>query len=395
MPLSLRTIAHWDGDGFFASIEQAADRKLRNRPVAVGAKGRGVVLSASREAARFGIRPGLTVTRARRLCPALVTVPAHFDLYEQFSSQILGLCQERTPLVEPLTVGAAYLDLTGTGALHGDAAGVVRQLRQTVGQWLRVSISTGMGASKSVARIAARLRKPGGQVVVPAGAEPAFLSALPLGWLPGVGAETLSLLQVAGMARIGELAQAPLDALEIVLGRRALALQRLAQGVDFDPVRAPASPATEAGWREQAEFAEDVWEEPLLLLTLRRMLERLMARVRASGCEVRRLTLELRYTDRAESQRSVTVPEPTCLESSFFPLLDGLLRTAWQRRVRIRAMRLQASRVYAPAPQMSLFTPPPRSPVALAAAIDALRGRYGEKAVIRGYELIHAIRSVA
>ncbi|MBM3811267.1 MAG: DNA polymerase IV [Acidimicrobiia bacterium] len=393
MPLSARSIVHWDGDGFFASIEQASDRKLRNRPVAVGGRGRGVVLSASREAARFGVRAGLPVTRARRLCPALVTVPAHFELYEQFSSQILGLCQERTPLVEPVSVGAAYLDLTGTGSLHGEAAAVVHQLRRTVGQWLRVSLSTGMGSSKSVARIAARIKKPGAEVVVPAGQEAAFLHSLPLGWLPGVGGETLALLQVAGMARIGEMARAPLDALELVLGRRALKLQRLAQGIDFDPVRAPSSGAGEPRWREQIDFAEDAWEEPLLLRELRRMLERLMAQIRAAGCEVRRLTLELRYTDRAESERSVTVPEPTSVENDFFPLLPGLLRAAWQRRVRLRGMRLAASRVYAPSPQMNLFAgPAPRSPVALAAAIDALRRQYGEKVVVRGYEfLMHPI----
>src|SRR4030042_1452983 len=105
----MRSVVHWDGDSFFASIEQAADRRLRGRAVAVGGARRGVVISASPEARRFGIRPGLPVRRARRMCGSLVVLPGHFELYERFSSQIIDLCEETTPLVEPVSVGAAYL----------------------------------------------------------------------------------------------------------------------------------------------------------------------------------------------------------------------------------------------------------------------------------------------
>ena len=137
----MRCVVHWDGDSFFASIEQAADRRLRGRPVAVGGPRRGVVVSASLEARRFGIRPGLSMGRARRFCPALVSLPGHFELYERFSSQIIDLCEETTPLVEPVAVGAAYLDLTGTRRLlQRDPEEAVRGLRRTVRDWLRVSL---------------------------------------------------------------------------------------------------------------------------------------------------------------------------------------------------------------------------------------------------------------
>ena len=382
----MRSVIHWDGDSFFASIEQASDKRLRGRPVAIGGVRRGVVLSVSNEARRFQIRPGMPMSRARRLCAPLVVIPGHFDLYEQFSHQILSLCEDTTPLVEPTSVGAAYLDVTGMDAvLRRDPTATAAHLRRTIWQWMRVSISTGLGGNKTVARIASRLRKPGAQITVPGGGEAAFLSPLPLRWLPGLGDDLRGTLEIAGVRTIGQLARAPLDALQLAIGRNALALQRRAQGVDEDPVR--AKPAADSTWREFIEFDEDVWDEPQLLATLRKLLERMMTRVRAAGIEIRRLTLSLRYTDRDESERSLTLNEPTALEIDIEPSLPGLLRGAWTRRVRLRALTLRASRLYQPSAQLSLFGPPAaRRPeaFALAHAIDRLRCTYGESIVHRG-----------
>jgi DNA polymerase-4 len=383
----MRHVVHWDGDSFFASIEQASDRRLRGRPVAVGGARRGVVVSASREARRYGVRAGMPMGKARRRCQPLIVLPGHFDLYEQFFQDILGLCQEETPLVEPVAVGAAYLDLTGAPALRKyGAEGATERLRRTVGEWLRVSISAGVGANKTVARIAARLRKPAAQVVVPRGGEAEFLAPLDLEWLPGVGAAAQSTLEVAGIRRIGELARAPLDALALVLGRKALALQRRAQGIDEEPV-APRR-AGPAALRESVEFPEDVWDEARLLVTLRETLERLMARVRGEGAEIRRLTLKLRYTDRDESERSLTLAEPTGVESEFRAGFERLLRAAWQRRVRLRAVRLEAGTLYRPSPQMELFaeTETKDREYRLAHAMDRLRATFGATSVQWGYQ---------
>jgi nucleotidyltransferase/DNA polymerase involved in DNA repair len=384
----MRSVVHWDGDCFFASIEQASDRRLRGRPVAVGGVRRGVVVSASREARRFGVRPGMAMGKARWRCATLVTLPGHFDLYEQFFQDILALCQEETPLVEPAAVGSAYLDLTGTEALRQrDAAGAVERLRRTVEDWLRVSISAGISSNKTVARIAARLHKPGAQVAVPAGGEASFLAPLELGWLPGAGSQPLTTLEVAGIRTIGQLARAPLGALRMVLGRDALAWQRRAQGIDEEPVtRKPAAARAE---RESIEFPEDVWDEPFVLNTLMGMLDRLLARIRAGGVEIRRLALALRYTDRNESERTITLPEPSNLETDFRARLPELLRSAWSRRVRLRALTLRAGDLYQPSPQLELFeTATAREKEQrLAAAIDKLRGTFGTAAVRRGYEL--------
>ena len=290
--------------------------------------------------------------------------------------------------MEPVAVGAAYLDLTGTRKLlHQDPESAVAGLRRTVRDWLRVSLSAGIATNKTVARIAARLRKPGAQLAVRPGGEAEFLAPLPVGWLPGVGPETRSTLEVAGLCTMGELAQRAARCARTGAGpRRALALQRRAQGVDEEPVR--PKPAEDQSRKETIEFAEDVWEEPLVLATLKAMLERLMARVRAEGVEVRRLTLALRYTDREESERSVNLPEPTGLETDFFPCLPDLLRSAWSRRVRLRAITLRAGRVYRPSPQMELFSEDGHGgAVPLQATIDKLRLAFGPSAVIRGYAL--------
>lgn len=386
-----RTIAHFDGDRFFASIEQAADRRLRGRPVVVGGERRGVVLSASQEARRLGVRPGWPVSRARRAIADLIVVPAHFELYERFFDEILWLCQEATPVVEPAAVGAAWLDLTGTARIHQqDPCAVMERIQTTVRRWLRVSLSAGIAANKLVSRLAARAGKPGGRIVVPPGRERAFLAPLPVAALPGLRREELEALDLAGICTLGQLAAAPADALGALLGRRALPLVRQAQGVAEEPVGAGRK-SPEDGWQERIEFPEDVWEERILAAALRGMLERLMAQVRAARVEIRRLALELRYTDRAESRYSLDLPEPTCTEDDALPRLGELLRGAWTRRVRIRAMTLRAGRVYRPGSQLELFDAGAETRERrrrAAAVLDSLRSRFGPRALVRAADLL-------
>ncbi|MCL4844513.1 MAG: hypothetical protein KJZ79_21855 [Bryobacteraceae bacterium] len=385
----MRNVAHWDGDRFFASIEQAADGRLRGRAVVVGGERRGVVLSASGEARRLGIRPGWPMGRARRAKPDLVVIPAHYEMYEQFFEQLMGLCREVTPLVEASGVGAAWLDLTGAErALGRGPERVVADLRATARAWLRVSLSAGLAGNKVVARIAARLRKPGAQVVVPGGRERVFLAPLPLRWLPGLDGAAAGALEVAGVRTLGEFAGLPTEALTPLLGRRALPLQRLAQGVSEEPVG--GKKARGEGFREVVEFEEDQWDTPVLVGALRGMAGRLMARVRAAGVEIRQIGLTVRYTDREENRRTRALAEPTALEGELDGQLGLLLAETWVRRVRLRALTLEGGRVYRPSAQMELFTDEaPKRPaqMALAAAIDGLRKAHGAGIVRRGWEL--------
>ena len=188
---------------------------------------------------------------------------------------------------------------------------------------------------------------------------------------------------------MGQFAAAPPDALATVLGRSALPLQRRAQGVSEEPVGKKR--AAEPGWVERVEYEEDMWEEEFLHAALRRMLERLMAQVRASGVEVRRLALGLRYTDREESRKTLDLAEPTALEAETLHLLPGLLKGAWTRRVRLRALELKAARVYRPTAQMDLFAPATEKReqwMKLAGVIDRLRREHGAGIVLRCDELV-------
>lgn len=388
----MRRILHWDADAFYASIEQAADRRLRARPLAVGGLRRGVVLSASPEARRFGIHPGMPMPRARRLCPSLTVVPAHFDLYEQFSEQILLLCEQSTPLVETSGAGAAWLDLTGTATLLGQPLLVARHIRHTVANWLRIPLSFALATNKTIARIAARLRKPHAPCEIPPGTEAHFLAPLPLRWLPGLSPTHQDTLAVAGIMHIGDLARAPLEATALILGKQAQPFQRRAQGLDESPV-APPKGNNKPSWRESIEFSEDVWQTEILATATRQLLDSLMPTIRAEGLLVRKLTLGLRYTDRDENERSILLTEPTNLEADFYAHLPSLLRQAWQRRVRLRALWLRASHPHTPSAQFDLFPLSPQQnrhekEQRLAAALDQLRAHFGSRAVRRGFSLL-------
>jgi DNA polymerase-4 len=328
----------------------------------------------------------MPMRRAKRACPALIVIPGHFDLYEQFFQQIVQLCEETTPLVEPVSVGSAYLDLTGTRALHGSGTSpMIAALRKRVQEWLHVTFSAGIGANKTVARIASRMRKPAGQYVVPAGSEALFLAPMPVRWLEGIWTETRETLELAGVRTLGALARAPLDALQLALGRQALRWQRRAQGVDEDPVQ--PRQAQGPRWKETAVFPEEEWEEARITFVLRNLLEKLMARVREHGVEARQITLGLRYTDREETAHSITLAHPSDLECDFEPLLPALLHDAWKRRVRLRMVSLSASRIYAPTAQLSLFAETKRESGELrrlAVAVDHLRQKYGVEVIRRG-----------
>lgn len=193
----MRSIIHFDADAFFASVEQAADRSLRGKPIVVGGLHRGIVASASYEARRYGIYTPMPVTRARRLCPNLIVVPVRFDLYEQFSANIFGLADELTPVVEKQGVDEGYLDLTGTRAcLKREPDAVADKFRRDVKDWLKVTISQGLARTKLLSQIASKLHKPDALTIIPPDEqrELEFLHPLPVKWLPGIGPTTDKLM---------------------------------------------------------------------------------------------------------------------------------------------------------------------------------------------------------
>src|ERR1022692_1213270 len=223
-----RTIVHLDADAFFASVEQAADTRLRGRPIAVGGESRGIIASASYEARKFGIFTPMPTARAHKLCPKLIVLPGDFERYEQFSNWMFSYAFDFTPDVEQTSIDEGYFDLSGT---RKPAAEIALTIRKAIGQRLKITVSEGIGTNKLVSAVASKLTKPSAFYEVPPGNEAAFLHPLPNKWLPGVGPKTSIRLNAAGLAEIRHVAITPLSMLELVLGNQASTIRRYANGI--------------------------------------------------------------------------------------------------------------------------------------------------------------------
>lgn len=335
-------MVHIDADCFFAAVEQAADVRLRGRPVAVGGEKRGVIASASYEARKFGVAGAMPTARARKLCPKLIVLPPHFDLYEMFSRRLFSYAHDFTPMVEIGSIDEGYLDVSGCRGLS--AHDIAEKLRQAVSQSLRITISEGIGSNKLVSQIASKLRKPAGLVEVERGFETAFLHPLASTWLPGVGPKLGEVLRTAGLGTIGHVARTTADMLSLLAGSLAVQLRAFAQGEDPRPV-IPDPPAAKS-YGMQETFAEDVTDEAWLVAKLRQMADALLARVRADRKSIRTITLRVRTNDMSECQRSESLAEPADLETDIYPVLPRLLSRAWERRVSVRLLSLRFTQIY-------------------------------------------------
>src|SRR5271170_5563118 len=228
-----RSIVHLDADAFFAAVEQAADPKLRGKPIAVGGEKRGIIASASYEARRFGVYTPMPTARARKLCPKLIVLSGDFERYEQFSNWMFGYCYDFTPDVEQTSIDEGYFDLTAT---RKPAAEIAMTIRKVIQQRLKINVSEGIGTNKLVSAVASKLTKPYAFYEVPPGEEAAFLHPLPNKWLPGVGPKTSVRLNAAGLAKIRHVALTPLSMLELLLGNQASTLRQFANGIDERPL---------------------------------------------------------------------------------------------------------------------------------------------------------------
>jgi DNA-directed DNA polymerase III PolC len=380
-----RSIVHLDADAFFAAVEQAADPKLRGKPIAVGGEKRGIIASASYEARRFGVYTPMPTVRARKLCPKLIVLPGDFERYEQFSNWMFGYAYDFTPEVEQTSIDEGYFDLSGT---KKPAAEIALTIRKAIGQRLKISVSEGIGTNKLVSAVASKLTKPAAFYEVPPGDEAAFLHPLPNKWLPGVGPKTSVRLNTAGLAKIRHVALTPLSMLELLLGNQASTLRQFANGIDERPLVPAREPQKSFGHQET--FGTDLTDEEYVEAVLRRMADNLFATVREESRSIRTLTVKVRYNDMAEDQASDSLLEPTDLETDVYGLIHTLLRKAWKRRVSLRLVSLKLSNLYhGPLlTELPLLSSSQRhdSNARLAFQIDALRKSHGHAIILRGHD---------
>src|SRR5580698_11007059 len=231
--MDARTILHVDMDAFYASVEQRDDPALRGKPVIVGGRSRrGVVLAASYEVRPSGVRSAMPMAEALRRAPDAIVVPPRRDAYAEASEQAFAIFRRYTPLVEPLSLDEAFLDVTGSRAIFGDGEAIASAIKRDVRQELRLTASAGVAPCKFAAKIASDLRKPDGLVVVPSGEVAAFLAPLPVERMWGIGPKTAPKMHAMGYRTIGDLARADESALERLLGSWGTEVGRLARGED-------------------------------------------------------------------------------------------------------------------------------------------------------------------
>ncbi len=384
-----RTIVHLDVDAFLASAEQVLDPALRGRPVVVGGlpRDRGIVISSSYEARALGVRNGMRLRDAHRVCPAAVFRRGDVHAAMALAERAWEIARRETPLVQVTSLDDAFLDLAGTAGLRGPPLAVAGRLRAAVRAEVGLSLSVGIGDSKVIARVAGDLSKPGGLRQVPPGGGPEFLAPLPVEALPGVGRSTARLLESFRIGTVGDLQRVDRGLLEETFGRHhGGVLFAAARGEDDDPVVPDAPPRSVS---RETSLAADTADGRFLEGLLHYLLDRAAGECRARGLAARRVEVRLAYADFAGAHRSATLPGPSDDARAIWPVARGLFRAVRERRVMVR--RVGASLLdLGPAGgrQAGLFTAAAEAKGRrLLAAADAVRERHGFSALLAGPEI--------
>lgn len=385
------TILHVDLDAFYASVEQLDDPELQGRPVIVGGLGpRGVVAASSYEARRFGVHSAMPMGRARRACPDGVFLAPRFDRYTEASHDVMGIFRSYTPLVEPLSLDEAFLEVGGAFRLHGPAPSIAEAIRARVKSETGLTASVGVATTKFLAKIASDVSKPDGLLVVKPGTELEFLHPLPVERLWGVGPATRRRLDRFGVRTIGDLAALPEDTITGAVGvahghhLRALAWNRDEREVE------PERQVKSIGHEET--FPRDVHDRSILEREVLRFADRVASRLRKAGLAGRTVQLKIRYSDFRTITRSRTLAEPTDLAADL-ARTGGVLLAAVEIGDGVRLLGLSMQQLdAASAVQGALGLGDEASPADTEAAhrqrgdfersIDEVRARYGDDAVV-------------
>ncbi len=339
--LGLRKIIHVDMDAFFASVEQRDNPELKGKPVAVGgAGGRGVVAAASYEARVFGVRSAMPSVTASRLCPDLIFVRPRFDAYKEASRQIRRVFEHYTPVIEPLSLDEAYLDVTEDRLGIGIATRIAELIRQEIRAKTRLTASAGVSYNKFLAKLASDQNKPDGLCVIRPGEGAAFVAGLPIRRFHGVGPRAEAKMQALGIATGADLAGKDIAFLRQHFGSMADYLFRAARGIDLRPVAAHRIRKSVGGERT---FSEDISSGAALRDTLENIIDIVWERIEAAGARGRTVTLKMKFTDFQIMTRSTSLPDYVSGKPEFAKLARALLETELPLRGPIRLMGMTLS----------------------------------------------------
>jgi DNA polymerase-4 len=389
-PQPLKWIIHLDLDSFYASAEVLDDPSLKGRPVIVGGLGpRGVISTASYEARAFGVRSGMPTAQAKKLCPQGVYLWGRMARYKELSQEVMDIFHRYTPLVEPLSLDEAFLDVTGSIALYGQAWEIASRVKREVRAETGLIISAGVATQKFIAKIASGLHKPDSLTVVPAGEELSFLWPLDLKELWGVGKVTLQKLRAYNLRTIGDLAKLPEGATRAKFGENGGRLWELANARDFREV-VPEREAKSVGAEETYDV--DIHGEETVSRELLALSVRVSERLRAAGLFGLTLTLKLRDSSFKTITRSKTLAYPL----DDYKILHSLAKELIPPEAKgpFRLLGLQVSKLgpqknknyYGPPVERNSLFPEPERPAPdpsgkLAAAMDSINLKFGRDKV--------------
>jgi DNA polymerase-4 len=376
-----RAIIHLDLDAFFVAVERLDNPALIGLPVIVGGRpeSRGVVASASYEVRKYGVHSAMPTAEALRRCPHAVIVSGHRGRYSEMSDRVMAILGQYTPLLEPISIDEAFLDVTGTEAHYGPPGELARAIQDRIESELKLSASLGVATNKLVAKIASDLHKPHGVTVVPPGEEAAFLAPLPIRKLWGVGQVTARELARLGVQTIGDLAAMSRDDLAARFGSHGEGLWNAARGINNSPVTPEHE--TKSLSREET-FSQDIRDAVVLRRELLRLSDAVASRLRRYNFMARTVGLKLRYPDFTTITRQETLAEPTDAGPVIYGQALSLFEAAWDRRP-VRLLGVAATGLTQDGRQLRLFEQEDRRQAQLDATLDRIRAKYGERAVQR------------
>lgn len=372
-----RTIAHMDLDTFFVSCERLMDSRLNNKPVLIGGtSNRGVVASCSYEARRFGIHSAMPMKMAKQLCPEAIVLRGNSGVYSKYSNMVTDIIKEQAPVYEKTSVDEFYMDLSGMDQFFG-CYKMASELRDTIIKETGLPISFGLSQNKTVSKIATGEAKPNNKLNIKKGTEKPFLAPLSVKKIPMIGDKTYRELCNLGVKKIQTLQEMPMDIMQRVFGKNGISMWKKAQGIDNTPV----VPYTERkSISTERTFDRDTIDVKKLEGIMVAMAENLVFQLRRGNKLTSCVTVKIRYTDFQTYTLQKKIPY-TAVDHTLIPIVLELFRKLYNRRVLVRLIGVKYSGLVEGAHQINLFED--TQILQLYKAMDAMRERYGDRAVIR------------
>jgi len=334
---------HVDMDAFFVAVEELHDPSLKGKPVVIAHRdGRSVVSSASYEARRYGVRSAMPLGMALQRCPHAVVVPPTFERYRETSAQVMEVFRSITPLVEPLSIDEAFLDVRGVKRLWGSPGEVASLIRRRVKEEIGITCSVGGASTKHVAKMASTASKPNGRLIIPAARTQEFLDPRPAGSLWGVGPKAAAALAGRAIHTIRDIRETPVEVLARVLGAtQAQRIHELANGLD---ARGIETERAEKSVSHEETFSNDVSDTAFLNAEVLRLADRVAVRLRRGGIEASGVAIKLRFADFQTITRSQALPEPTAVGQRIGQVARELLASV-DMRAAVRLIGVRAERL--------------------------------------------------